>query len=812
RDFIFVAAKVNNLKLYLFLVDGDCNNFLIVHTKLRDPLQYTEWKVVWMGLWSEAASVAEMNLQQAMQPKASSNGFNRRRGEREGGPRLENKMQSGKLNPNRSSNSGAGVKVGGFESPSRDRLVYLSACLIGHTVEVQLKNGSVYCGTCYTTNVEKEFAIILKMARMTKDVSFRGQKAESVSKAPSKTLIIPGKEIVQVIAKDLPVTTEGMSDDLQHAKQQDLMIDSVISQSRHVDAERELEPWVPDEDIPQCPELENIFDGHWNRGWNQFETNEMLFGVKSTFDEELYTTKLERGPQMRELEKEAVRIAREIEGEETQDLHLAEERGFYHQNFDVDEETRFSSVYRGRVADDSGYDEIEDIMFNSRNTETFGGTSASKKSTDLTHGKSDDGARVLSRSSMDDAQCSQPSTSVDFHNSSSYDHARSPASEVASKILSTSDGENRSQENSHGEHGRHTSVKESVKEHKLAKDAQLLKNEDSQSSLNAKKDNSQKEGLSSSATADASHVYSKSQKGAPVEPSETVVSSKVAGEVQPLNSRGRPGSSTSSNSECVGAVSNLASGGPGLSPSSSVGSLSSEKSTLNPHAKEFKLNPNAKSFTPSQTPVRPPSPVSDGSFYYQANVSAMPHMHGMPVGIGMGPSFTGHQPVIFNPQVSPLQSPQAYFHPGGPQYGQQMLVGHPRQVVYMPGYQPVSAAFSLVLGSLFRKCLIRDGNISFYDILCGFILVANAWTRRGCLETFSGDLGQMGPSFTGHQPVIFNPQVSPLQSPQAYFHPGGPQYGQQMLVGHPRQVVYMPGYQPVSAAFSLVLESLFRFL
>lgn len=62
------------------------------------------------------------------------------------------------------------------------------------------------------------------------------------------------------------------------------------------------------------------------RDWNQFETNEALFGVKSTFDEELYTTKLERGPKMEELEKKASRIAREIEGEETQDLHLAEVR------------------------------------------------------------------------------------------------------------------------------------------------------------------------------------------------------------------------------------------------------------------------------------------------------------------------------------------------------------------------------------------------------------------------------------------------------------------------------------------------------
>lgn len=43
------------------------------------------------------------------------------------------------------------------------------------------------------------------------------------------------------------------------------MTDSCISQSRHVEVERELERWIPDKDDPQCPELENIFDGTWNR-------------------------------------------------------------------------------------------------------------------------------------------------------------------------------------------------------------------------------------------------------------------------------------------------------------------------------------------------------------------------------------------------------------------------------------------------------------------------------------------------------------------------------------------------------------------
>lgn len=56
-----------------------------------------------------------------------------------------------------------------------------------------------------------------------------------------------------------------MNSEFQREKQQEMVVDSVISQSRHAEVERELERWVPDKDVPQCPELENIFDGHWNR-------------------------------------------------------------------------------------------------------------------------------------------------------------------------------------------------------------------------------------------------------------------------------------------------------------------------------------------------------------------------------------------------------------------------------------------------------------------------------------------------------------------------------------------------------------------
>lgn len=109
---------------------------------------------------------------------------------------------------------------------------------------------------------------------------------------------------------------------------------------------------------------------------------------------------------------------------------------------------------------------------------------------------------------------------------------------------------------------------------------------DSQSSPNSEMDGTDKVGQSANATSyTTSIVLSKGNEktSSHGEPLEAAVSSKAPRELQSVNPRGRPGSSASSNSDRAAAT--LASNAPGLSPSSSVGSFSSEKSTLNPHAK-----------------------------------------------------------------------------------------------------------------------------------------------------------------------------------------------------------------------------------
>jgi len=54
---------------------------------------------------------------------------------------------------------GQSNKDGSNESCSHDRLIYVTTCLIGQQVEVQVKNGSMYSGIFHATNVDNDFGM-----------------------------------------------------------------------------------------------------------------------------------------------------------------------------------------------------------------------------------------------------------------------------------------------------------------------------------------------------------------------------------------------------------------------------------------------------------------------------------------------------------------------------------------------------------------------------------------------------------------------------------------------------------------------------
>ncbi|KAF0685844.1 Aste57867_22319 [Aphanomyces stellatus] len=103
---------------------------------------------------------------------------------------------------------------------------------------------------------------------------------------------------------------------------------------------RELQAWTPDDDDQDAGGLEG--DGGGDAEWDQFEANKRLFGVKSDFDESVYTTTLHKETISAEKERAAEALAKEILGKRSANKHVNEERGVDDETYDP--EARYGAV------------------------------------------------------------------------------------------------------------------------------------------------------------------------------------------------------------------------------------------------------------------------------------------------------------------------------------------------------------------------------------------------------------------------------------------------------------------------------------
>ena len=88
--------------------------------------------------------------------------------------------------------------------------------------------------------------------------------------------------------------------------------------------ERNLQRWEPSADTDVDLSLESA----GGATWDQFEANERLYGLKTDYHEEIYTTSIDRSnPLYKQRAARAEKIAREIENQSTSNVHLREERG-----------------------------------------------------------------------------------------------------------------------------------------------------------------------------------------------------------------------------------------------------------------------------------------------------------------------------------------------------------------------------------------------------------------------------------------------------------------------------------------------------
>ncbi|KAK2760843.1 hypothetical protein FQN54_002082 [Arachnomyces sp. PD_36] len=227
---------------------------------------------------------------------------------------------------------------------AHDRLLFLLTSFIGLSATITTKNGESFTGIFSGSVLEpSESSFMMKMTQKVSADQGRANGANEIylGSAPDHSMVFDAKDIVDVSVANVS-TSEVVAKEHSGASN-GFRTDADIS-GRHATRERNLQRWEPSADTDVDLSLESAGTGTWD----QFETNARLFGATSSYDENLYTTRIDRNdPSYKRKEAEAARIAREIESSETDNVHLKEERGHVCEtDAGQDEEEKYSGVRR----------------------------------------------------------------------------------------------------------------------------------------------------------------------------------------------------------------------------------------------------------------------------------------------------------------------------------------------------------------------------------------------------------------------------------------------------------------------------------
>ncbi|KAJ8659888.1 hypothetical protein O0I10_004481 [Lichtheimia ornata] len=223
-----------------------------------------------------------------------------------------------------------------------DRMLFLLANLTGSAVQVTVKNGTKFEGIFHGASTEGDLGIALKHARKIYDPAAPKTDKQKVNPYPVKpSMLIMGKDVVEISCMDTDLTAGDQ-------EKNTFKTDTDISGKLEI-KERELHRWNPEAHVSEgellgsLEEQTSTVDG----SWDQFAANEKLFGLTTDFDEELYTTRLDRSaPDYKERERWAIEKANEIQKSATSNVHVMEERGLIVDDSGMDEEDRYGAVVR----------------------------------------------------------------------------------------------------------------------------------------------------------------------------------------------------------------------------------------------------------------------------------------------------------------------------------------------------------------------------------------------------------------------------------------------------------------------------------
>lgn len=265
--------------------------------------------------------------------------------------------------PSTGSGSSTFYESGEVSRGFNDRLDHLLVNSIGSEAIATVTSGAKYSGILVATNLESSngIDIVLKYPKVIDAVLT--DSIEKLSEQLEDTLLINGEEVAELELKNIDFTLDEKWENSKRQENEErqrkeketefqeengknaFKTDTDISRSgKHEVREHELLKWTPDEDDENLNETLEDNAGEWD----QFSVNEQKFGVKSTFDEHFYTTKINKeDPNFERRFKEAEKIAKEIESQGASANHyLNEERGVMVDDSGMDEEDLYSGVDR----------------------------------------------------------------------------------------------------------------------------------------------------------------------------------------------------------------------------------------------------------------------------------------------------------------------------------------------------------------------------------------------------------------------------------------------------------------------------------
>ncbi|KAL9586026.1 MAG: hypothetical protein Q9212_001171 [Teloschistes hypoglaucus] len=237
------------------------------------------------------------------------------------------------------------MEVGNADKHAHDRLVFLHTHFLGLPASITVKDGDVFSGIFYGSSFEgPDPAYLLKMVQKTKSSDKRepngGQDAlgDYIGHGEDHAMSFEMKDVAGL-------AVDGVTFDVREKAPNGVgagfRTDTDIS-GNLIARERNLQRWEPSADAGVEMSLEGS-----GGAWDQFQANEQQFGLKSDYNENIYTTSIDKShPDYRRREAEAIRLAQEIEGGQAENAHVREERGINHPEDNTDEEEKYSGVRR----------------------------------------------------------------------------------------------------------------------------------------------------------------------------------------------------------------------------------------------------------------------------------------------------------------------------------------------------------------------------------------------------------------------------------------------------------------------------------